>query len=531
MDYWQKAPWERDQLVLFAPTLEERIPEDHPVRLIDEILDAYDWSAWEAVYHGRRGQPPLHPRVLAAVLLYGLIRRIRSSRQLEYAVSHNIDFIWLVQGRSIDHSTLSGFRTAHRGQLKELSRHINRVALGLGLLRLAEVAVDGTRVLANNNRGKTLTAEKIETLLAELDRQLEQALSETEAADTLDALFENDEDSSSRLPADVADLQARQARLRELLAQAQQADKARRREGIDPQKNPAQVPTTDPDSRILPNKEGGYAANYTPMAAADTAGGFIVAADVLDAETPEPGALVSLVDEIDTAYGERPETVLADGVYATGPNLVELDERGVELLSPIARQETRPDNPAEREDPTQPVVAEDYDKLPINPQTKKLDKAAFAYREEEDRYYCPQGRPLDYEETKSETRRGQWISRRVYRSADCSGCPLLERCRLPQAQQNRSISRDVHEKRRREHALKMATDESRERYQVRFHTAEVPFAILKQIIGLRRFLLRGLEKVRTEWLWGCTAYNLAKLVRGIAALRAERAAVPGAAGM
>jgi hypothetical protein len=66
---------------------------------------------------------------------------------------------------------------------------------------------------------------------------------------------------------------------------------------------------------------------------------------------------------------------------------------------------------------------------------------------------------------------------------------------------------------------------------VRFHTAEVPFAILKQIIGLRRFLLRGLEKVRTEWLWGCTAYNLAKLVRGIAALRAARAAVLGAAGM
>jgi transposase len=76
MDYWQKAPWERDQLVLFAPTLEERIPEDHPVRLIDEVLDAYDWSEWEAKYHGRRGQPPIHPRVLAAVLLYGLIRGV-----------------------------------------------------------------------------------------------------------------------------------------------------------------------------------------------------------------------------------------------------------------------------------------------------------------------------------------------------------------------------------------------------------------------------------------------------------------------
>jgi transposase len=523
MGYWQKAPFERDQLVLFAPTLEGRIPVDHPVRLIDEILDAYDWTEWEAEYHGRRGQPPIHPRVLAAVLLYGLIRRIRSSRQLEYAVSHNIDFIWLVQGRSIDHSTLSGFRTAHRKQLKELYRHINRVALGLGLLRLAEVAVDGTRVLANNNRGKTLTSEKIEALLAELDRQLEEALTECESADVIDELFENGEDSSSRLPPEVADLQARQTQLRELLDQAQQADKARRREGTDPRKNPAQIPTTDPDSRILPNKEGGYAANYTPMAATDTKGGFIVAADVLDANTPEQGDLVSLVDEIDEAYGARPETVLADGVYSTGSNLVELDERGVELLSPIASRQACPDNPAEREDPTQPVAAEDYDKLPVNPQTKKLDKAAFVYREEEDRYYCPQGRPLDYEQTKSETRRGQWISRRVYRSADCGGCPLLGQCKLPTAKKNRSLSRDVHEKRRREHAEKMATDEAGERYKVRFHTAEAPFANLKQVIGLRRFLLRGLEKVRTEWLWGCTAYNLSKLVRGIAALRAADA--------
>jgi len=531
MDYWQKPPWERDQLVLFAPTLEERIPDDHPVRLVDEILAAYDWSDWEKTYHGRRGQPPIHPRVLAAVLLYGFTRRIRSSRQLEYAVSHNIDFIWLVQGRPIDHSTLSIFRGKHGQQLKKLHRHINRMALMLGLSRLAEVAIDGTRVLASNNRGKTLTAEKIEALLAALDGQLEKALAETESADALDALFENDDSSSSRLPTDVADIKARRARLRDMLEQAQQSDKARKQAGIDPQKNPAQIPSTDPDSRILPNKEGGYAPNYTPMAATDTAGGFIVAADVLDAQTSEQGALVSLVDEIEEAYGARPETALADGVYATGSNLVELDERGVELLSPIAGRAAVADNPADRADPTQPVAAADYDKLPISPQTKKLDKAAFVFREDEDRYYCPLGRPLDYAETKSETRRGQRISRRIYRAADCSGCPLLERCRLKKAKKNRSVSRDVHEKRRREHAEKMATPETRQRYQRRFHAAEVPFAILKHVMGLRRFLLRGLEKVRTEWLWGCTAYNLSKLARGIAALRAELAKLQPTAGM
>ena len=53
------------------------------------------------------------------------------------------------------------------------------------------------------------------------------------------------------------------------------------------------------------------------------------------------------------------------------------------------------------------------------------------------------------------------------------------------------------------------------------HIGETPFAIIKNIFEVRRFLLRGLEKVRTEWRWVCTAYNLKKLMAAIAALRAQ----------
>ncbi|XZE20449.1 transposase [Pirellulaceae bacterium SH449] len=76
--YWQDAPMPRDQLVLFAATLEERIPQDHPVRLLDEILDALDWTKWEAVYEGKLGQPPIHPSILCKVLLFALSRKIRA---------------------------------------------------------------------------------------------------------------------------------------------------------------------------------------------------------------------------------------------------------------------------------------------------------------------------------------------------------------------------------------------------------------------------------------------------------------------
>ena len=83
------------------------------------------------------------------------------------------------------------------------------------------------------------------------------------------------------------------------------------------------------------------------------------------------------------------------------------------------------------------------------------------------------------------------------------------------------MSRDKHAKRREQFAEKMSRPESTETYRKRFHAAEAPFGILKQVMNLRQFLLRGLEHVKTEWLWACTALNLAKLVREIGRVRAD----------
>jgi transposase len=53
LDHWAKAVCPREQLVLFPKSLDLMIPEDHQVRLLAELLDLYDWTAWEAHYHGR----------------------------------------------------------------------------------------------------------------------------------------------------------------------------------------------------------------------------------------------------------------------------------------------------------------------------------------------------------------------------------------------------------------------------------------------------------------------------------------------
>src|SRR5437868_1645361 len=80
-NYWADAPVVRQQQrTMFSPTLDEMIAADDPVRLVDEILTTLDWSQWEAHYDGQRGQPPIHPRIVAAALLYGLCRGLRSTR-------------------------------------------------------------------------------------------------------------------------------------------------------------------------------------------------------------------------------------------------------------------------------------------------------------------------------------------------------------------------------------------------------------------------------------------------------------------
>ena len=517
MEYWAKAPLQRHQIQLFYPTLDDSISEDHPVRLLDELLHGQDWSAWEAEYDGTRGQPPIAPWIMAGVILYGLMRGIRSSRMLEYLGTHNIDYIWLVEGRTIDYSTICKFRTRFRQPLKDLFRQVVKLAMRMGLVKLVEVAFDGTRVKANASRLHTWTAERLEAALKELEALFDQATAETERTDAA-AQGSGEGNPADSLPPDVATAKARQTKLKGLLAEIQAADAARRKAGTDPQKNPAQMPKADPESKVMPNKEGGYAPNYTPLAAADTEQGFLVDCDVV-ADPREDGQTLATVDRIEEGFGQKPERFLADTAHGTGENLAGMEDREVEFYSPVASSLPAEGNPAKRDDPRQAVAESDWAKLPRNDK-KKLAKSCFVYDAEKDIYYCPLGQVLKYEETKKDLRSGVIVEMRVYRCKSCEGCALAEACREPKAKRGRSISRDQYEPLRERMHERMKSPQGKATYARRMHAAETPFGHIKWAMGVRQFLLRGLEKVRIEWLWVCTAYNLKKLLAVIGKLRA-----------
>ena len=147
---------------------------------------------------------------------------------------------------------------------------------------------------------------------------------------------------------------------------------------------------------------------------------------------------------------------------------------------------------------------------------------AFVFDETANCYYCPMGRTLDYRGPHSKPRKNGTALYEMYRCQDCSDCPLSEQCRNGQKLQ-RTIYREDHEPLREAMDVRMASETGKKIYRQRNWIAETPFAIIKALMNLRQFLTRGIDKVRTEWLWTCTSFNLAKLVRLIAALRAETA--------
>ena len=505
MSRWMEPGLPRDQVVLFARRLDDAIAEDDPVRLLDEVLRELDWSEWEAAYDAKNGRRAVHPRVLASVLLYGLLQRVRSSRGLERALAMRLDFRWLAEDRKLDHTTISEFRRTRKEPLKRLFVQVCQTARELGFLQLVRVAYDGTRVRANNRRSGTRTPEELRCELEQLQRTFDEFHAAAESEDASDEQLFPDP-RAQELPPELRRADQRRERIARTLERMQRESE---QSGAT---IPRRLPTTDLDARVMNNKDGGFAPNYTPTTLVDVHSGLIAAVDVL-AESNEDRELIPMLEQAQRDYGldKPPGEVLADGMMGTGANLHACEEREITLYSPV---EAGTDAVVVRADPSQPVPESERNKLPTRAagKTRLLDKSAFVYDAANNCYWCPEGKPLSYAGSTSEKCGTGRRERRRYQAdaTVCAACPLKALCVSAQTTA-RTISREQYEGQRERQAERMSRPESQQTYEERRHAAETPFAVIKEQLGFRRFLLRGLKNVQTEWIWAALAYNLARL--------------------
>lgn len=505
---WAKPPENREQIVLFAEKLDDAIDPNHPVRLLDKILRGVDWRPWEAKYKLTRGMPPIHPSVLASVILYGLLKRIRTSRGLEEALKVRLDFRWLAEGRTIDHTTISKFRQNNSECLGDLFVQIGLIARQMGHLTLVTLGYDGTRMRASNRRSGTRTPEELRQAkqqLAEEFRLHQQAAGQAQQLE--DEVFNAAETGRSE-----KDLRREMQRVDQALAEIERIES----EG---KQVPERLPITDPHCRIAKNKEGGFGPNYNPTVTVDVESGLLVDSDVIRG-TDEQSHMIEAVTRAREHFGDESVDppvveVLADGLMATASNIVECPESGIEFYSPGGAE-----NPAHREDPSDPVAADKIDALPLRGKKPRrgevdrrtFDKSAFVYDADHDIYWCPMGKRLE-RRSKRKDHRGD--ERFLYRAdkRDCSVCPLKSRCFTNSRKQyGRRIECGKHERATQAHATKMRRVESRAKYSRRAAATERPFAVIKYALGARSFLSRGIHRVRAEWTWLTIACNLHRLL-------------------
>jgi transposase len=207
--------------------------------------------------YGPKGQPPYDPRIMVKILMYGYALGIQSSRQLERACWEDLAFRVLSRNQQPDFWTWATFRRRPLLALGDLLRQSVQLAATVGLVKLKDVAIDGTKVKASASKHRAMSYDHLQAREAELEAEIPGYLDQLEVQDRAeDATHGPDQDGWSAPPA-LRDAQSRLATIRAAKARweaqaqertaAAQAEKAARAEAAgQPAPPPAEPATPDP---------------------------------------------------------------------------------------------------------------------------------------------------------------------------------------------------------------------------------------------------------------------------------------------
>jgi transposase len=176
---------DRGQSTLFPECLEDWIGEDNPVRVIDVFVEELDLGGlgFGGVDPEATGRPSYHPSVLLKLYIYGYLHRVQSSRRLEREAGHNVEVMWLTGRLVPDHKTIADFRKDNGTAIRKVCAQFIALCRAMGLLTQANVAIDGSKFKAVNNRDKNFTRAKMERRMAQIEESVARYLHQLESAD------------------------------------------------------------------------------------------------------------------------------------------------------------------------------------------------------------------------------------------------------------------------------------------------------------------------------------------------------------
>jgi transposase len=437
---------ERDTPLLFPVDLRDWVEPDDPVHLVIKLVNLLPGGFFRVNERGT-GSAQYPPSMMLALLIYCYSRGNFSSREIERATFRDVSVRYLTGDTHPDHDTIADFRARNRVAITRCFELALVYAKEVGLLNLGAISVDGTVLRANANRSKNFRYDELDELKAYIAQEVEKRLQAAEAADAR-------EEDSDRLPPDLTDLRALEAKLEQARARIEERERERReheqnsvrRSAGRPPKTPEQkersrakpvdpkphacANRTDMDSRLMKDKKGGFDQCYNAQAVADADGSLLILAARVPDAAIDQFELGPDVNSVPAALGE-PTAVLADCGYANIDHVQRLESKGKDVyISVRASHLSRGPN------------------LPYPANPKPL--SALAQSE------------------------------------------FGQRMRA-----------------------KLSTPEGKALYKRRQHSIEASFGIIKHVMGFRQFLLRGLDKVDLEWKLVTLAYNMKMIAAGL----------------
>lgn len=492
---------------LFPVNIFDKIPDNHPVRLVDQVVEQLDITELVKRYKGG-GTSAYHPRMMLKVIFYSYLSNVYSCRKIAKALQENIHFMFISGNSTPDFRTINDFRgKILKEHIHRLFAEVVRLLVEMGYVSLDVQYIDGTKIESVANRYTFVWKKSVENRKAKLESKIKGILSDIEGAIASD----NQELNKEELPQKI-DSAALKEKLSELNKKLKASDKQQQKElaklqaehlpKLEEYENHLNTlgernsySKTDPDATFMRLKDdhlqnGQLKPTYNVQVSTENQ--FITHVSLHQTST-DTTTLPAHLEGFQAAYQSQSKEVVADAGYGSQENYEIMESANIKAYVKYNNFHYE-QNKKQRENPF--LVQNLY----YNPQG--------------DFFVCPMGQRMEkVGQNKVRSDNGYVHQVSYYQAKNCQGCPLRSQCHKSAEGQNRRITVNHRLNELRAQAGKLLhSPEGKAHRSKRPIEVEAVFGQLKRNNGFTRFTMRGLEKVSLEFLLMALGHNLRKMV-------------------
>ena len=495
----------RKQNLLLPPSLDELVPENHMVRVVDAVIDRLDISDILSTYRGG-GNSAFNPKMMLKVLVFAYLSNVYSSRRIEELLKRDIYFMWLAGMKRPDFRTINYYRGK---RLKEgfdtVFTQVVRLLHEEGFVSLKVQYIDGTKIESVANKYTFVWRGSVEKYDARLKAKTEALLRQIEQNHAI-------EDKENPVPEELTaeEVTKRVERIKEKVDADNLGKEERKalkqietdsvprmnryREQLETMGSRNSYSKTDPDATFMRMKEdamlnGQLKPGYNIQISTENQ--FITNFGIYQRPT-DTLTMISYLESFKARYGMQSEEIVADSGYGSEENYEYMFSNG---MTPYVKYNM--------------FHVEQRRSYRNNP----FRVSNLFYNPDDDFYVCPMGQKLKFiRQEKRYTASGYQQTVSVYRAGRCEGCPLRGQCHKSKRDRQIEVNHTLDDYKARAREL-LTSEQGIKHRSNRPIEPEAVFGQIKECGRFRRLRLKGLTGAKIDFGLKALAHNLRKLAQ------------------